>query len=514
MTDPWLEVDASTTPLSRARIVRRAWEEFVDGEHDQHVRQPIADSWTRCQDAGVAFVGSAVAPSVADADEAEAQWLAHPLATAKPLIDECLAPIASEAHLVVVSDDQGMLLWVGGDPDVRRDAESMNFAQGTLWSEQGAGTNAVGTALAVDRAVQVFAAEHFHEVVQAWTCSAAPVHDPETGLLLGVIDLTSRMSTIQPHALAVVVATARAVEGQLATAMQQRDARLVDRYGSQLAAGTIPTAIVSPTGRIVARNPAWMASGVRVFPTAEPGHFLVDGPASVEVERLHHGTAFLLRVAPSSRVTGATSIRSAPRPAAKPAPVLRLSLLKAGRPHAEIDGKPVPLRPRQAEILALLVTHAEGMTTERLGVDLYGDEAKPSSVRVEVSRLRKLLGPWIATDPYRIAPEVECDVRTVHALLAAGAVLDAAERFGGGLLPWSQAPGIVRERDLLGHWLRHAALTSDDADTLWAWVGTGAGEDDLIAWRRLLELITPRDPRRSLAVARTETLRASLAAPA
>ena len=55
-----------------------------------------------------------------------------------------------------------------------RAADSMNFAEGTLWSEGGPGTNAIGTALAAEHAVQVFASEHFNEVVQAWTCAAAP----------------------------------------------------------------------------------------------------------------------------------------------------------------------------------------------------------------------------------------------------------------------------------------------------------------------------------------------------
>ena len=44
-----------------------------------------------------------------------------------------------------------------------RAADSMNFAEGSLWSEPGAGTNAIGTALAVDHAVQVFGPEHFNE---------------------------------------------------------------------------------------------------------------------------------------------------------------------------------------------------------------------------------------------------------------------------------------------------------------------------------------------------------------
>jgi hypothetical protein len=39
----------------------------------------------------------------------------------------------------------------------------MNVTEGAGWGEGDAGTNAVGTALAVDHAVQVFAAEHFNE---------------------------------------------------------------------------------------------------------------------------------------------------------------------------------------------------------------------------------------------------------------------------------------------------------------------------------------------------------------
>jgi hypothetical protein len=49
----------------------------------------------------------------------------------------------------------------------------MNFAEGTLWSEGGAGTNAIGTALALDHAVQVFGPDQFSDPVQRWTCSAA-----------------------------------------------------------------------------------------------------------------------------------------------------------------------------------------------------------------------------------------------------------------------------------------------------------------------------------------------------
>ena len=106
---------------------------------------------------------------------------------------------------------------IEGSANVRlRAAGDMNFAEGTLWSEGGAGTNAIGTAIALDHAVQVFGPEHFSDPVQRWTCSAAPIHDPDTGAVIGVIDLTGHLSTVHPHSLAVATATARAVEASLA----------------------------------------------------------------------------------------------------------------------------------------------------------------------------------------------------------------------------------------------------------------------------------------------------------
>ena len=99
------------------------------------------------------------------------------------------------------------------------------------------------------------------------------------------------------------------------------------------------------------------------------------------------------------------------------------------------------------------------MSAEALCADLHGDGGSASSVRVEVQRLRKLLGPWIDTDRYRLTCDVETDVRRVEGLLAAGAVREAAEPYPGPLLPASEAPGVVRERERLEAWLRHAVLT-------------------------------------------------------
>jgi signal transduction histidine kinase len=295
--DPWLAIDAATSPALHARELRREWEHFVSAGRVNGVRAPVADSWRRSLDAGVDPSGSRLAPVTADRHEASERWGAHPLAEAAPLIRSCLAGIADESdHLIVISDAAGMLLQVDGDAGVRsRAADSMNFTEGAQWSEDGAGTNAIGTALAADHAVQIFASEHFIEVVQAWTCSAAPVHDPETGELLGVIDLTGLQRNVHPHSLAVVMTTARAIEGHLRCRLQERDDRLRARYQGRIAGGADRRALVAPTGRLVADEPRGWLRGIRL--ELPPGGGELDLPSGARgyAERVGHDEGFVVR---------------------------------------------------------------------------------------------------------------------------------------------------------------------------------------------------------------------------
>jgi hypothetical protein len=499
--NPWLAIDAATPPAHRARQLRRAWEEFLLGEGPfDAVRMPIAHSWQRSYAAGVDPSAERIAPLVADADEASELWGAHPLAAAVPLISQILGPVAAASeHLIVVSDADGLLLWIDGPAGVRlRAAEVMNFIEGAGWGERHAGTNAVGTALAVDHAVQVFAAEHFNEVVQEWTCAAAPVHDPDTDAPLGVIDLTGKMASVHPHSLACATATAEAVEAHLRLRMHERDARLRARHEDRLGAGR-RRALVTPSGRLIAGDTdrEWTGADRLVVPPGGGEITLPSGLAAF-AEPVGHEEAFVIRAADGDR-------------ARTRRPVVKLQLLGRDHAGASIDGEPLQLSRRHTEILALLSARPAGMTAEELAADLYGDLGQPGTVRVQMHRLRKLLGQWIDAEPYRLSLDVESDVARLRGLLDRGAVCTAAEHYPGPLLPHSEAPGVVRDRDALEGWLRQAVLTADDQQALWAWVQSPSGEDDTLAWRRLLATFDYTDPRRSLAAARIASISSSLA---
>ncbi|WOX20277.1 GAF domain-containing protein [Streptomyces solicathayae] len=212
MSDTWA---AGREPDVRA--VRRAHEVFTSGGELRRppVRELVAASWRRSARARVSPDGAACV-ELGDGDLA-AYREGHPLAAAMPVIRELMGAYATDGeHLLAVCDAAGRMLWVEGHPTTLRRADGMNFVAGARWSESAAGTNAPGTAIAVDRPVQVFAAEHFRRRVQAWTCAAAPVHDPHTGRLLGAVDITGGDGLAHPHSLAFVQAVARAAESQLA----------------------------------------------------------------------------------------------------------------------------------------------------------------------------------------------------------------------------------------------------------------------------------------------------------
>ena len=124
----------------------------------------------------------------------------------------------------------GMVLLAEGHPEMLEAAAANHFVPGALLGENAAGTNAIGTTLYLDHPLQIFSAEHFKSLFHGWTCSAAPIHDPVSGALLGAIDLSGNFRTAHPHSVSLVTAVARLVESRLALDAARRDAHLRDRY--------------------------------------------------------------------------------------------------------------------------------------------------------------------------------------------------------------------------------------------------------------------------------------------
>ena len=200
--------------------VRRAYEDFLAGTApaDDSVRSLVRESWERSRRRGVDPDDAEPNPHdgpMSDTDF-DSYRTGHRLAAVRPLVQSLmLDDISGTGVVVAMTDNLGRILWVEGDHTARDAAARINFVEGSVWSEDTVGTNAPGLALTVNRGVQIIGPEHFSGPVQNWNCAAAPVHDPTSGELLGVIDVTGGPAAAAPFALAAVRSVVAAVEREL-----------------------------------------------------------------------------------------------------------------------------------------------------------------------------------------------------------------------------------------------------------------------------------------------------------
>ncbi|MDX6258915.1 MAG: hypothetical protein QOH84_603 [Kribbellaceae bacterium] len=475
----------------KARRLSELYDEVLGAGRVPGVPRPlVAASWERSLAASVDPELDAP-PVVIPSELLESLRESHPLSAVLPLLRSTLTTIADEAsHIMIITDAQGLILWREGAADVRRQADRIALSEGAIWSEDAIGTNGMGTALAADQPVQIHSAEHLVRRIHAWTCAAAPVHDPDTGKLIGAVDVSGPLRTVHPAMMALVTAAAQLAEGQLRVRMAAADEQLRARNMRHLIAlGDAPGALLTPTGRVLAVQPlAWLPDRLDVS-TGASRIELGDGREAV-VEQLDEG--YLLRI---------------PGPVRRRRPLLRLRLLGSDQPVALVGTREIALTLRRAEVLALLLLHPAGLTAEQLMLQLYGDEGNPATVRAEMHRLRNLLGGGVLdTKPYRIVADVSGDVTDVQLALRLGDLTKALELYSGPLLGRSDAPALRVERDELDATLRRAVLDSADADLLWRFAQTPTGAEDLEVFEVLDRHLPAGDHRRPAVAARLDRL--------
>jgi sigma-54 dependent transcriptional regulator, acetoin dehydrogenase operon transcriptional activator AcoR len=201
------------------------------------VRAEVAQSWQRCQNLRVNPQQSP------DSDTNESCLLEEKLhrkqdlcRVARPFMRDLYYFVSGSEFQVILTDEDGYLLEVLGDPKILSRTRNVHLCPGARWSEAAKGTNAIGTALVEKQPVQIFAWEHFCEHNQFLTCSAAPIQDVD-GAILGVLDVSGDCRYANPHTLGMVVATVRAIENQLRLEQTNHKLYIASRYSTALTQG-------------------------------------------------------------------------------------------------------------------------------------------------------------------------------------------------------------------------------------------------------------------------------------
>ncbi|MFD1810824.1 GAF domain-containing protein [Rhodococcus gannanensis] len=382
-------IEPGTDLSLRARDLVRMHDAVISGGRPAlQPRAVVQRSWSRALSSGLTPDG-ANPRALLPLDEVERRRRQSVLAEVIVDLDQVISAVADASHLLmVVTDADGVILWRSGSARVRARADALGFREGATWTEESVGTNAIGTAITESTPVQLFSGEHFEQTQHPWYCTAAPVHDPRTGDLLGVVDVSGPALTLHPTVIALVETAVRLAQAQLWRHHESRLERLRTTAAPVLASSSGPVLVVDDNGWVA--HASGVAATKRVAVPRSDRTVTVPGlgPCSPE------------------RVTGGWVIRPA---GGDSRIVMRLDL--SGSPVIVVSGSDsswrAPLSIRHAEILLLLHrAGVRGLSVTELSRGLYGDPDHAVAIRAEISRLRRTLGSVIDGRPYRLADSV------------------------------------------------------------------------------------------------------------
>ncbi|GAA4962545.1 transcriptional regulator MimR [Pseudonocardia tropica] len=189
------------------------------------VPEVVAASWKRC-------VSQGVGPESFSGGYSEefdaASRLVH---CAAPVLDRLAQQIADIPACVALSDDRARILSrIDGDPWISRLLDRVHFARGFGYAEGAVGTNGVGTVFESGRSVQIVGEEHFVASLQSFACAGAPVRDPFTGRIEGVLDISCLSDHSSPVFHSMVRVAAAQIEQNLLLDRDVVQQALFDRY--------------------------------------------------------------------------------------------------------------------------------------------------------------------------------------------------------------------------------------------------------------------------------------------
>lgn len=211
------------------------WEAFnLKKQRPNDIRTTILQSWERCKNYNLNPLQKQAPVTLSEDKLDELINISNLYQASLPVIKELYHQIECTGHLITLADDNGRIINLTGTSQVLKQAQQMNFSLGADWSENAAGSNAIGTSIALGKPIQIFSFEHYCQGVHPWVCSGAPIKEPFTGKILGAIDLTGPSDFAQPHSLILIQNIASMIQQRLYNSSIKSRQYLLDCYETEI----------------------------------------------------------------------------------------------------------------------------------------------------------------------------------------------------------------------------------------------------------------------------------------
>ncbi len=226
-----------------------AWEKQVKNETYNHsfIRPEIFDSWVRSNEFLVDpyhMKKNILPPHALEEKKEENKELIN---TVKPYMNNIYNIVKGSGFYIMLTDKDGYILYIVGDLDIIEWGEKNTLlVEGANRSERYAGTNAIGTSIALKRSIQVWRGEHYVQAHQDYSCSGAPILD-ENKNVIGCLNLTGKWSEVHPHTLGLVTSAVDSIEKELRIKTANRQIKEISAQRNSIIEAV-------PTGLILLNN--------------------------------------------------------------------------------------------------------------------------------------------------------------------------------------------------------------------------------------------------------------------
>ncbi|MEJ2619990.1 MAG: transcriptional regulator [Candidatus Thiodiazotropha sp.] len=168
-----------------------------------------------------------------------------------------------------------------------------------------------------------------------------------------------------------------------------------------------------------------------------------------------------------------------------------LEIYALGQPKVVFRGKVLQLPFRQIEILCLLALNSRGLSLESFHAALYGDaQIAFSTLKAELSHLRRLLGGKIGSRPYRLQLSVWGDFIEIWQALRRKQNGEAFSLYRGSLLTDSVSPELEEWRHCIDAVMSQALGNCQDPLILMDKLCGNTSGSELVR-ERLFEMMSP-----------------------
>jgi transcriptional regulator of acetoin/glycerol metabolism len=193
---------------------------------DCGVRPEIVMSWRRSRLSGV---DSASTDLPRDRDAVPPGRLVQ---AARPVLDRLAAEISGTQSWAFLADRECRLVdYVVGDPALTPLLEDRGAFPGARFGEDVVGTNGLGTAVEQQRPFIVAGSEHFRAYESEATTVGAPVRDPVTRRLVGLLNLNCHYERTSELMLPFVTELAAQIEARLLACCPAAEQSLLEEVG-------------------------------------------------------------------------------------------------------------------------------------------------------------------------------------------------------------------------------------------------------------------------------------------